>query len=34
MKVVSKLYYDEDTMYLVSDDPVKQGVWLGDNNHV
>lgn len=34
MKVVSKLYYDEDTMYLVSDDTVKQGVWFGDNNHV
>ena len=34
MKVVSNLYYDEDTKYIVSDDIVKQGVCFGDNNHV
>lgn len=34
MKVISNLYYNEDTKYIVSDDIVKQGICFGDNNHV
>lgn len=34
MKVVSNLYYNEDTKYIVSDDMVLKGICFGDNNHV
>lgn len=34
MKVVSNLYHNEDTQYIVSDDMILEGIWFGDNNHV
>lgn len=34
MKVVSNLYNDEDTKYIVSDDMILEGICFGDNNHV